>query len=67
MSKQISTVDSSICAACGACAAVCPKDAISVWKGCYAVVDTGTCLGCGLCARICPAGAVSLIKKEASL
>ena len=44
------------CVACGVCVKVCPKDAISIYKGCYAVVDEGQCIGCGICEKNCPAG-----------
>lgn len=44
------------CVACGVCVKVCPKDAISIYKGCYAVVDEEQCIGCGICENNCPAG-----------
>lgn len=44
------------CVACGVCVKVCPKDAISIYKGCYAVVDEDLCIGCGICEKNCPAG-----------
>lgn len=44
------------CVACGVCVKVCPKDAISIYKGCYAVVDEEHCIGCGICEKNCPAG-----------
>lgn len=40
--------------ACGSCADVCPRGAISVQHGCFAQVDVMRCVGCGLCARECP-------------
>ena len=40
--------------ACGSCADVCPRGAISVHHGCFAQVDVTHCVGCGLCARECP-------------
>ena len=39
MSKRIAAPDSSICVACGACIKVCPREAISIFKGCCAIVD----------------------------
>jgi len=39
----------------------CPKDAISITKGIYAVVDKNKCIGCGLCEKACPA---SIIRME---
>ena len=62
--KQKATVDHSVCVACGACAKVCPKGAISVWKGCYARVTEETCVGCGLCAKTCPAGCIAVKERS---
>lgn len=64
MSKKYTQVNRNICVACGACTKECPKSAISVWKGCYAVVDEGICIGCGKCAGICPAGCISTVERE---
>ena len=47
-------------ARCAACVQVCPRDAIEIWKGCFAVVEPDRCVGCGKCAGICPAGALTL-------
>ena len=60
--KRKAVPDKGVCAACGACEAVCPRGAIKVWKGSYSVVDESLCVGCGLCAKECPA---SIIKIEA--
>lgn len=35
------------CVACGVCVKVCPKNAISIYKGCYAEIDETLCIGCG--------------------
>ena len=48
------------CVSCGACAKVCPKGAIAVWRGLYAVVDEQLCIGCGRCASECPAGIIQI-------
>ena len=58
--KKIAVVDQNRCVACGACMSVCPRAAISVWRGCYAQVDQERCVGCGLCAKTCPAGCIAL-------
>ena len=50
-------VQMSSCVACGVCVKGCPKSAISIYKGSYAVVDTKACVGCGICERSCPTGA----------
>lgn len=57
-SRKIAQVDRSRCVACGACTKVCPREAISVWRGCYAVVDPEVCIGCGKCGKTCPAGCI---------
>jgi len=45
------------CSACGACAAVCPKYAISMQEDAdgyiYPAVDAALCVHCGLCAKVC--------------
>lgn len=46
------------CVACGVCVKQCPKNAISIPNGCYAVVDEGLCIGCGICEKNCPAGVI---------
>ena len=62
--KRLAFVDKSICVACGACTKVCPKDAISVCRGCYAVVDESKCVGCGLCGKTCPAGCIAIKERS---
>ena len=62
--KKLAVVDRRICAACGVCRKVCPKGAISIYRGCYAVVDGEKCVGCGLCGKACPAGCIA--RKERS-
>ncbi len=48
------------CVACGVCALQCPREAIQIYKGCYAVVDTTKCVGCGICESACPAGSIKV-------
>lgn len=67
MAKRNASVKKEICVACGACQNVCPREAVTVWKGCYAKINLEKCIGCGLCAQICPASAVIMQKKEAAL
>lgn len=47
-----------MCSGCGACAAICPKDAIRMdrnQKGFYhPVVDHKECIECSLCDKVCP-------------
>lgn len=60
LSKKNAEVNKSRCVACGACEKVCPKNAISVWKGSYAIVNTDACVGCGKCEKTCPAGCITV-------
>lgn len=57
-SKRIAVPDREACAACGSCIDVCPRKAISIFRGSYAVVDATRCVGCGMCSRVCPAGVI---------
>ena len=58
--RRIAVVDRSVCVACGVCMKNCPREAISVYCGCYATVDGARCVGCGLCAKVCPAGCIEI-------
>ena len=62
--KKLAVADKNICVACGACTKACPKDAISIYRGCYAVVDAAKCIGCGLCAKTCPAGCITVKERS---
>lgn len=62
--KKLAFADKKICVACGVCLKICPKGAISIYRGCYAVVDEAKCVGCGLCARACPAGCITLKERS---
>lgn len=50
------------CIGCGACAEICPVEAVKV-EGDVAVIDEDWCLGCGVCAVHCPTGAISLQRR----
>lgn len=52
------------CVACGCCVKVCPINAISVYKGMYAVAEGQKCVGCGKCAVACPASVISIVLRE---
>ena len=58
MEKRQAEIDRDRCVACGACCKVCPREALTIFKGCYAVVDGVRCVGCRKCAAVCPASAV---------
>lgn len=46
------------CAGCGACAAICPKQCISMLeneRGFFTpIVETAKCINCGMCRKACP-------------
>ena len=60
MAKRFTLIDKNRCVACGACAKECPKQAVSVYKGCYALVDGALCVGCGKCEKVCPVGCIEI-------
>ena len=62
--KKLAVPDRRVCVACGVCVKACPKNAISIYKGCYAVVEEAKCVGCGLCARACPAGCIAIRERS---
>ncbi|CUH92732.1 4Fe-4S binding protein [Herbinix luporum] len=64
MVRRMAKVDKSLCVACGSCIKVCPKQAISIYRGVYAQVDESKCIGCGLCAKECPASIITINKLE---
>ncbi len=45
------------CINCGACAPVCPVEAISE-AGDVHVIDQDTCTDCGACVDVCPVDAI---------
>ena len=58
-------INRSLCMGCGACAGVCPADALSL-EGGAAVCDAAKCTGCGVCAGACPVEAIGGFGKEVS-
>ena len=62
-SKRNAQIDKSRCVACGACVKECPRYAIDIYKGCYAVVDIEKCIGCGKCKAVCPADTIEVIAR----
>ena len=58
---KVSQIRSDRCAACGACVAVCPFNAIEIDEvQRLAVVNEALCKGCGTCSAICRSGAIDL-------
>ena len=51
-------IDITKCTGCGACAGVCPQNAIRVRNN-LAVVNEDLCVDCGRCFPVCPSGAIS--------
>jgi ferredoxin len=58
-SGYVAVADSERCVGCGACAQICPFDAIEVVAG-RAVIDRERCMGCGVCVAKCPQDALGL-------
>ena len=62
--KKLAVPKKKICVACGACLKTCRKEALSIYKGCFAQVDEAKCVGCGLCAKACPAGCIAVTERS---
>ena len=58
--NRLAWVDRTLCAACGVCMKVCPKKAITIYKGLYALVEETLCIGCKKCAKECPASIIDI-------
>ena len=58
--KRYAMINEKRCVACGACMKECPREALTIWRGCYAKVSGELCVGCGKCAKICPAGCIEI-------
>ena len=62
MAKRKANPNKDVCVACGVCVNQCPREAISIYKGCHAVVDLIKCVGCGICNKACPANAITMVE-----
>lgn len=59
--KRYASILQEECVACGTCVLVCPREAITVPNGIYAVVDEDLCVGCGVCKKACPASIIEIL------
>lgn len=58
---KCAVVDKKKCAACGACEAICPAQAVQVdMEQKVAVVNEALCKGCGACSSSCRCGAINV-------
>lgn len=62
--KRKAKVDRTLCVSCGACARVCPRGAIDLFRGLYARIIIDKCVGCALCVKACPASVIALFHPE---
>lgn len=60
MLKRKAVVSKKECVACGCCVKVCPRDAITIYKGLFAEIDENLCVGCTKCEKECPASVISM-------
>lgn len=64
LSKRFARTDRSRCVSCGACTKECPRSAIHVFHGCFALVEEAACIGCRKCAKVCPADCIAILERE---
>ena len=56
--KMAAVIAADKCVGCGACAELCPMEAITVED--VAVVDADKCVSCGACTSSCPNDAIEV-------
>ncbi len=59
----IRETDLSECIGCGACADICPVDAVEMAQE-QPNVDLDWCIGCGVCAVVCPTESISIARRS---
>ena len=62
-SRFVIAHDPETCIACGACADICPMDALVLTDGGLSV-GQDRCIGCGVCIRTCPTDSLQLVRRE---
>jgi ferredoxin len=62
-SGYVSRADGERCSGCGACAEICPFQAITLEDE-RATVDAESCMGCGVCVSACRRSALALVRDE---
>ncbi|UCC97587.1 MAG: NADH-quinone oxidoreductase subunit NuoF [Phycisphaerales bacterium] len=60
-------IDRDRCSGCGACARVCPVEAISGQKKKPHAIDQETCIRCGMCLSTCPARYAAVFRRSGEL
>ena len=52
------------CIGCGACAGICPVEAVAMDDDSRPVVDPDWCIGCGVCMVSCAADVISMVRRH---
>ncbi len=52
------------CIWCGACADICPVDAVTMTADDVPETDTDWCIGCGVCVTACPTDAIAMVYRK---
>ena len=66
MERQIITIDTEKCTACGLCVPDCPEGALQIIEGKARLVGDLFCDGLGACLGRCPEGAIRVETREAA-